>query len=83
MFELDKQTLRTPPSLLPLRMALIAAESETPARPTCPAPSLSTDELLALTLIERMKTEYQKPLPCKDSFPLIDFGLQEVIPCHA
>jgi len=56
---LDKNTFRTHPSLLPLRMALIAAESTSPARPPC----LTADEQRAMDLIERMKTEYSKPLP--------------------
>jgi hypothetical protein len=56
---LDKNTFRTHPSLLPLRMALITAESETPA---CP-PQVTADEQRAMDLIERMKAEYGKPLP--------------------
>jgi hypothetical protein len=56
---LDKNTFRTHPSLLPLRMALLLAESETPALP----PRITADEQRATDLIEKMKTEYSKPLP--------------------
>ena len=48
----------THPSLLPLRMALIAAERESP-----PQPQPDANEQLALKLIETMKTEHKKPLP--------------------
>ena len=53
-----KSALHTHPSLLPLRMALTAAEKETPARPP---QQMTVDEQHALDLIERMKTEYAKP----------------------
>lgn len=62
----DKRSLRSHPSLLPLRMALIAAEKESPSRPPCTDP----DQQRALQLIARMKMEYRKPLL---------FTLQEVI----
>ncbi|MBK9924890.1 MAG: hypothetical protein IPP66_06305 [Anaerolineales bacterium] len=79
---LDKNTFRTHPSLLPLRMALLLAESESPARP----PQSSADEQRAMDLIEKMKTEYSKPLPFtswKDDSILSSFRLQEVIGSHA
>ena len=75
---LDKNTLRSHPSLLPLRMALIVAESGSPARP----PQVTADERRALELIEKMRTEFSKPLPLagwKDDTPLNSFRLQEVI----
>ena len=59
----DRRTVRTPlrthPSLLSLRMALVAAEKESPARPPRP---ITADEKRAMMLIEKMKTEYDKPL---------------------
>jgi len=75
---LDKNTLRAHPSLLQLRMALIAAESGSPARP----PRVTPDERRALELIQKMKTEFSKPLPFtswKDDTTLNSFRLQEVI----
>lgn len=78
---LDKNTFRTHPSLLPLRMALIAAESGSPARP----PRVSADERRALELIAKMRTEFSKPLPFtswKDDTILNTFRLQEVIGSH-
>jgi hypothetical protein len=59
MLDTNKKTLRTHPSLLPLRMALTAAESGSPSRP----PFVTADERCALDLIQKMKTEYSKPLP--------------------
>jgi hypothetical protein len=59
-------------------MALIAAESETPARPV----QMTGDEQRALELIEKMRTEYSKPLPFmswKDDTNPNMFRLQEVI----
>ena len=59
----DRRTVRTPlrthPSLLSLRTALVAAEKESPARPPRP---ITADEKRAMMLIEKMKTEYDKPL---------------------
>lgn len=81
---LDKNTLRAHPSLLQLRRALIAAESGSPARP--PLPQVTDDEQRALELIERMKTEYSKPLSFtswKDDTTLNSFNLQEVIGSYA
>lgn len=78
---LDKNTFRTHPSLLPLRMALIAAESGSPARP----PRVSNDERRVLELIEKMRTEFIKPLPFaswKDDTAFHSFRLQEVIGSH-
>jgi len=75
---LDKNTLRSHPSLLQLRMALIVAESGSPARP----PRVTADERRALELIEKMRTEFSKPLPFtswKDDTTLNSFRLQEVI----
>ena len=74
----EKKTIRSYPSLLPLRMALSAAERESPSRP----PQTTCDEHRALELIERMKTEYDKPLPfvCwKDETNSNIFNLQKVI----
>lgn len=62
---LNKDTLRTPASLrlraslLPLRMALILAESASPARPR----RLDADERLAMQLIARMQARYKKTPP--------------------
>ena len=47
------------PSLLPLRVDLILAQKGLPPQP---APLTSPDEERALVLIEKMKTEYDKPL---------------------
>jgi len=66
------------PSLLPLRMALTAAERESPSRPL----KVTSDEHRALELIERMKTGYNKPLPFmswRDETGSSMFDLQEVI----
>ena len=62
------------PSLLPLRMALTAAEKESPARP----PRIDANEQRALRLIEKMKTEYKKPA-WKDDGIFKLFNLQEVV----
>jgi uncharacterized protein YbgA (DUF1722 family) len=59
MFNQRKNTLQSHPSLLPLRMALILAESESPARPSC----VDVHERYALQLIARMQAEYKKVLP--------------------
>ena len=88
MLNMDKHTLRISspqgahPSLLPLRMALIAAESETPA---CP-PRMDRNEQLAMLLIERMQKEFKKSLSfaaSNDIAPFGDLRLQEVIPSNA
>ena len=74
-------TLHSHPSLLPLRMALSAAESGVPSRPTRPLQTI-TDEQRATELIERMRTEYDKPLPfiCwKDESNSTVFNLREVV----
>lgn len=52
-----KHTLRTHPSLLPLRMALTIAEKEAPARPVI---QITADEKRARMLIEKMKAEFDK-----------------------
>jgi len=52
------------PSLLPLRNALIAAESGSPARP--PRTQVDANEQRALQLIEKVKAEYKKPRPFFD-----------------
>jgi len=57
MLDEKKNTLRTHPSLLPLRMALIAAASESPA---CP-PRMDVNEQRAMQLIAKVKAEYKKP----------------------
>ena len=83
---LDKNTLRSHPSLLPLRRALIAAESGSPARPSQLHPQVTDDEQRAQELIERMKTEYNSKLlsfsSWKDDTALNSFNLQEVIGSH-
>jgi hypothetical protein len=58
MLDANHKTLHPHPSLLPLRMALIAAESEVPSRPS----HSDVNEQLAVQLIEKMKTAYKKPL---------------------
>ena len=78
MLDTNKKTIRTHPSLLPLRAALIAAEREVPSRP-------DVNEQLAETLITKMKTEYKNPLSFtswKDDETLSSFNLQEVIGSH-
>jgi hypothetical protein len=60
-------------------MALIIAENKTPARPV---QQVTSDEQHALELIDKMKTEYSKPLPFtswKDDTNPNMFRLQEVI----
>lgn len=82
MLDKKNRTLQMHPSLIPLRMALIAAAKESPA---CP-PQVTTDERRALELIERMKAKYNKPLPFMfwKGIPNINrFSLQEVIGTHA
>jgi hypothetical protein len=56
MLDEKKSTLHSHPSLLPLRMALIAAESGSPARP----PRIDANEQRALQLIENVKAGYKK-----------------------
>ena len=56
MLDVKKNALHSHPSLLPLRMALLAAESESPARP----PRMDVNEQRALQLIEKVKAEYKK-----------------------
>jgi len=63
-------------------MALIAAESETPA---CP-PHIDRNEKLALLLIERMQKEFKKSLSFAASNNMPSFEairLQEVISSNA
>jgi len=82
MFDTNKKTFQTHPSLLPLRMTLTAAQRESPAYP----PRIDPDERLALQLIYRMKTEYAKPLPFrswKDNTSFHGSRLQEVIGTNA
>jgi len=55
-------------------MALIAAESGSPARP----PQVDPNEQRALQLIQKMKTDCQKP-GWKDDSIFSSFRLQEVI----
>jgi hypothetical protein len=71
------------PNLLPLRVELILAQKGLP-----PHPSLGTtnDEVRAVELIGRMKTEYKKPLPArcwKDTSGSGMFNLQEVVGTYA
>jgi hypothetical protein len=53
-----KNQLHSHPSLLPLRMALIAAESDSPP---CPRPD--ANELRAMQLIANLRAEYKSRLP--------------------
>ena len=64
---------RAHPSLFPLRMILFAAELETPTQP--PHASPTADELLALTLIERIK---RPPTPS-----LINWQIEAPQPLHS
>jgi len=59
MLDVNQRTLHTYPSLLPLRMVLIAAESEAPSHP----PRIDANEQRAMQLIEKVKAGYKKPLP--------------------
>jgi len=82
MLEINKKAFRAHPSLLPLRMALIAAERESPAHP----PRVDPDEQLAQQLIEKMKIDFAKPLPFtswKGDSSFASFRLQEVIGTNA
>jgi len=74
MLDANKRTNQTHPSLLPLRMVLIAAESGSPARP----PRIDANEQRALRLIQKMRTEHKKPAWKEDSI-FNSFSLQEVI----
>jgi len=56
MLDEKKSTFHTHPSLLPLRMALIVAERESPARP----PRIDANEQRAMQLIENVKAGYKK-----------------------
>ena len=56
MLDEKKSTLHSHPSLLPLRMALVIAESGSPARPPC----IDANEQRALQLIENVKAGYKK-----------------------
>ena len=58
MLDEKKSTLHSHPSLLPLRMVLIAAESGSPSRP----PRIDANEQRAMHLIEKLKADYKKPL---------------------
>jgi len=57
MLDSNKRTLHPHPSLLPLRMALIAAESDSPS-----SPQPDANERRAMQLIEKMKLEYKSRL---------------------
>lgn len=59
MLDEKNRTLQNHPSLLPLRMALITAERESPARPR----RVDSNERLAMQLIARMQAEYKKVYP--------------------
>ncbi|MDL1910412.1 hypothetical protein FBQ81_06910 [Chloroflexi bacterium CFX6] len=58
-------TLRTHPSLLPLRTALILAERESPSRPR----RVDPDERLAMQLIARMQARYKRTHPWIEERP--------------
>lgn len=51
-------------SLLPLKIALTNAGKDLPPRVL--KPHMDSNETLALELIERMKADYEKPLPFVD-----------------
>ena len=59
MLDVNKKALHSYPSLLPLQKALIAAESESPARP----PHIDVNEQRALQLIQNVQAQYKKPHP--------------------
>ena len=59
MLDVNKKTLHSYPSLLPLRMALIAAESESPSHP----PHIDANEQRAIQLIQNMQAQYKRPHP--------------------
>lgn len=59
MFDEKKTTFHAHPSLLPLRIALTFAESESPAR----APRVDANERRALQLIARMQAGHKKVSP--------------------
>ena len=59
MFDEKKTTLHSHPSLLPLRVALTFAESETPARPR----HVDVNERRAMQLIARMQAEHKRVSP--------------------
>jgi len=62
MFDQRKSTLHSHPSLLPLRIALTLAESESPARPR----RVDANERRALQLIARMQAGHKKVAPFMD-----------------
>jgi len=75
MLDTKQKALHAHPSLLPLRMALIAAGNGVSSSP-------DINEQRAQILIAKMKTEYKKPLPFtswKSADILNSFNLQEVI----
>lgn len=59
MLNVNKNTRQAHPSLLPLQMALIAAERESPA---CPR-RVDANQRLAMQLIARMQADYKKSSP--------------------
>jgi len=74
MLDTNKRMNHAHPSLFPLRMALIVAESGSPARP----PRTDANEQKALQLIQKMRMEHEKPVWKEDSI-FNSFKLQEVI----
>jgi len=58
MLDINKRTLHSHPSLLQLRMALIAAESDSPS-----SPQPDANERRAMQLIDKMKLEYKNRFP--------------------
>jgi hypothetical protein len=59
MLDFKKNTLRSHPSLLPLRMALTVAEKDSPSRPH----RIDVNERRALQLIARMQANHKKVFP--------------------
>ena len=59
MFDMKKHSVQSHPSLLPLRMALTAAERESPSTPH----RVDANERRALQLIARMQAKHKKVFP--------------------
>jgi hypothetical protein len=59
MLNIEKNTLHSHPSLLSLRMALTAAERESPSRPH----RVDANERRAMQLIARMQADHKKVFP--------------------
>jgi len=83
MFDEKKSTLPSHPSLLPLRIALTFAESESPAL----APSTDVNEQRAMQLIARMQADHKKVTPflSEQKVPasyIFHKILQDMVPSH-